>query len=79
MTSRTGSLRGDGRNVFNFSILRNFQIQESKKFQFRAELFNAFNHPSFGNPGIVLGAAGFGIVSSAGPARVVQFGMRFTY
>jgi hypothetical protein len=74
-----GILRGDGRNAFNFSVLRNFRITESKKLQFRAELFNAFNHPKFGNPGIVLGAAGFGIVNSAVPARTVQLGLRMTF
>ena len=74
-----GILRADGRSVFNFSVLRNFQITERKKVQFRAELFNAFNHPKFGNPGIVLGAAGFGIVNSAVPARTVQLGLRMAF
>jgi hypothetical protein len=74
-----GILRADGRNAFNFSVLRNFQITEHKKFQFRAELFNAFNHPKFGNPGIVLGAAGFGIVNSAVAARTVQLGLRMAF
>ena len=74
-----GILRADGRNVFNFSVLRNFQITERKKLQFRAELFNAFNHPKFGSPGIVLGAAGFGIVNSAVPARTVQLGLRMAF
>jgi hypothetical protein len=74
-----GILRADGRNVFNFSLLRNFQISERKKFQFRAEMFNAFNHPKFGNPGIALGAAGFGIVNSAVAARTVQLGLRMAF
>jgi hypothetical protein len=74
-----GIVRSDGRNLFNFSILRNFRLTESKKLQFRAELFNAFNHPKFGNPGIMLGAAGFGIVNSAVPARVIQLGLRLPF
>jgi hypothetical protein len=34
----------------DFSMSKNFRITESIKLQFRAEAFNAFNHPWFGNP-----------------------------
>ena len=34
----------------DFSMSKNFRITESVKLQFRAEAFNAFNHPWFGNP-----------------------------
>ena len=74
-----GILPADGRNGFNFSVLRNSYVRETHKLQFRAELFNAFNHPKLGNPGIVLGAAGFGVISSAVPARQVQLGLRYAF
>ncbi|MFB3828639.1 MAG: carboxypeptidase regulatory-like domain-containing protein [Bryobacteraceae bacterium] len=74
-----GLVRADGRNTFNFSILRNFAIGESRKAQFRAELFNAFNHVKFGNPGMALGGAGFGVISTAVAGRQVQLGLRFSF
>jgi hypothetical protein len=72
-------LRADGKAMFDFSILRNFVFTETKHMQFRAELFNAFNHPNFGNPGHTFGGPGFGIISSADPARRVQLGLRMVF
>jgi len=72
-------LRADGQVNFNFSILRNFFFAEGKRLQFRAELFNAFNHPNFGIPGHTFGGPGFGIVGSARAPRTVQLGLRLTY
>ena len=60
-------LRGDGNINFDFSILRNFSFTETKRLQFRAELFNALNHTNFNVPGRVFGAAGFGLVSGSAP------------
>jgi hypothetical protein len=72
-------LRVDGKVDFDFSILRNFAFSESKKFQFRAEIFNAMNHPNFGIPGQTLGGPGFGIISSSDPGRRIQLGIRFVF
>ena len=72
-------LRADGTANFDFSVLRNFRLAESKRVQFRGEFFNLFNHPQFNVPGRVLGGAGFGIVASAPAARVIQLGLRFTF
>ncbi|MFB3825789.1 MAG: carboxypeptidase regulatory-like domain-containing protein [Bryobacteraceae bacterium] len=72
-------LRGDGVMNVSFSVLRDFKITETKRVQFRSEFFNFTNHPTFGIPGRVLGGPGFGIVSGAQPARVVQLGLRMTF
>ncbi|MCL5742923.1 MAG: TonB-dependent receptor [Acidobacteria bacterium] len=72
-------LRSDGKTKFDFSVLRNFPVGEEKRLQFRAEMFNAFNHPDFGIPGHTFGGPGFGIVSSADAARSIQLGLRFTF
>lgn len=72
-------LRADGRTIINLSVLRNFPIGETKKLQFRGEIFNAPNHPNFNLPGATFGAPGFGVVNSASAARQVQLGMRMVF
>jgi hypothetical protein len=72
-------LRADGKVNFDFSILRNFAVSESKRLQVRAEMFNAFNHPNFGVPGHTFAGPGMGIISSADPGRRIQLGMRFVF
>jgi carboxypeptidase family protein/TonB-dependent receptor-like protein len=45
------AFHGPGLWDFDFSLFRQFPVTESKRFEFRVEFFNAFNHPNFGNPG----------------------------
>ncbi len=45
------ALRGFGAWEEDLAIRREFPIHEQVKLQFRAELFNIFNHPNFGDPG----------------------------
>jgi hypothetical protein len=40
-------------------------------------MFNAFNHPNFFEPDTNLGDSSFGTITSAYPARSVQFGGKF--
>ena len=47
--------------------------------QFRWELFNAFNHANFGFPGGTLGNPTFGQLTSAAPARKMQFGLKLIF
>jgi len=74
-----GLVRADGRVNFDFSMVKNFNLSESAFVQFRAELFNAFNHPDFGLPGHSLGGPGFGVISDATDARQMQFGLRIVF
>jgi len=60
-------LRGFGSAQWDFAVHREFVIHESLKLQFRAELFNALNHPNFGPPNGDLsgfGGSAFGQSSS---------------
>jgi hypothetical protein len=43
--------RGPGFNNWDISIFKNFPVGEGKKFQFRWEMYNAFNHTQFGQTG----------------------------
>jgi hypothetical protein len=71
-TAGRNTLQLPGINNLDFSIFKNFAINESKKLQFRVDLFNAFNHPQYipGSPNDVIpvdntGVAGVNTVSSS--------------
>ena len=44
--------------------------------QFRAEFFSLFNHPQLGNPDNRIGRGFFGIISSVGEQRALQFALK---
>jgi hypothetical protein len=75
----TGIVRGPGLIDLDFSVLRNFRIRERLHAEFRGEFFNALNHTNFGNPGAVFGSPTFGVISSAGPARQIEAGLRILF
>jgi TonB dependent receptor len=63
-----GILRGPGVANFDFTLAKNFSLNERRYFQFRTELFNAFNHPNFGPPNIARDSSGFGQILTAANA-----------
>jgi DNA polymerase III delta prime subunit len=71
-----GIMRGPGLVNLDFSIAKNIHLDENRYFQFRTELFNAFNHANFGPPDIRREAATFGRILTAGNARIVQFALK---
>jgi hypothetical protein len=73
-------LIGPGNRNLDMSMAKQFPIAESKHVQFRAEFFNAANHPNWGNPGTTLGTAAFGtITSNENLPRVMQLGLKLVY
>jgi hypothetical protein len=64
----------------DIAILKNIPISEQKRFEFRAELFNVFNHTQFVNPdGDSSDGSQFGQVTSARDPRLVQFALKFLF
>ena len=74
-----GIMRGPGLANFDFTLSKNFQINQRRYVQFRTEFFNAFNHANFGPPNIARESSGFGQILTAGNARIIQFGLKFYF
>ena len=78
-TSARSILTGPGQVVWNMGIHKNWMLQEAARLQFRWEMFNAFNRPNFSNPSTNINGGSFGLVTSAGAARSMLFGLRLDY
>jgi Carboxypeptidase regulatory-like domain/TonB dependent receptor len=64
----------------DFSVIKDTRITETKTLQFRAEFFNIFNFPTFGNLGATVGSPGFGYsYQTATAERQIQFGLRLIF
>jgi len=64
----------------DFNASKNFPLIEGMNLQFRAELFNLFNHTNFSNPDNGVQDGQFGqILSAAGPGREVQFALKLVF
>jgi outer membrane receptor protein involved in Fe transport len=71
---------GPGNNIFDFALHREFRLLEGHKVQFRAESFNAFNHPNWGIPGPYPDFGPFfGKIFTSGEPRRVQFALRYDF
>jgi len=73
-------LRGPHRTNIDCSIFKVATIAEHYKLQFRAEFFNALNHPQFDLPNSTIGSASAGIISSTvGSPRDIQMSLRLSF
>ena len=72
-------LSGPGRSSLDLALVRSIPLAEGFKSEFRAEWFNLTNRANFDLPQRTFGLPTFGRVLSAGQARQVQLGIRFTF
>src|SRR5204862_151556 len=72
-------LRGPGLATTDLTLEKSFPLPAGKKFDVRAEVYNLLNRTNFNIPGFTLGAADFGVISSARSARTVQLGARLSF
>ena len=70
---------GPGTNNWNISLIKDLRLTETKRLQFRAEVFNAFNHAQFLSPSGNILSGSFGFVTSAGAARIGQVAAKFYF
>jgi len=78
-TAGRNIVEGPALDSWDFSALKNVRLTESKEIQFRAELFNIFNHPNFRLPDSDISSPAFGQVQAALPPRLVQFGLKLLF
>jgi len=70
---------GPGFQNWDFGLLKDFQLVERLKMQFRAEFFNAFNQAHFQDPVKDVTDPNFGKIFGAAEPRDVQFGLKFIW
>ena len=72
---------GPGLDDWDFSVHKKIALSETRYLQFRAEIFNVFNHTNFSNPdgGFSDGPTEFGKITSAGDPRLLQFALKFFF
>jgi hypothetical protein len=64
----------------DFSMIKNTQLTERVRMEFRSEFFNIFNHSTFNTPTGVIGSGSFGLSTATQSAeRQIQFGARFLF
>lgn len=69
------TLFGPGRWNVDLALSKRFQ-----RVQFRAEIFNVFNHAQFAAPGTVAGAPNFGVIqSTVKSSRQIQFALKYVF
>ena len=73
------AVRGPGYATLDVSLVRTFTLSGDLRLQFRAESFNVTNHVNFGLPVADLNSANFGRILSAGPPRLMQFGLKLMF
>lgn len=76
-----GTLRAPSFFNFDASIGKKFNVTERQYIDFRMELFNAFNHVSYGAPGRdITNPSAFGqITSQVQNPRNIQFGLKYYF
>ncbi|MEP6569524.1 MAG: carboxypeptidase-like regulatory domain-containing protein [Acidobacteriota bacterium] len=81
-TAPRNAWRAPYQQNWDISLQKSFTIKESHSFQFRMDTFNVFNHPIFTTPSsvnIATPSTFTKIVGTAVPARLIQFGLKYSH
>jgi hypothetical protein len=72
--------RAPDQSSWDFSLIKYFNFTERLKMQFRAECYDALNHPNFDAPNLTPTGTSFGVISSQGsPSRQFQAALKLTF
>lgn len=74
-------LKGPGLNNADAALMKNWSLAERYRVQFRWEMFNAFNRPTFANPNADPSSGTYGRITGTGPIapRVMQAAVKVTF
>ena len=72
-------MHGSGFKNLDLAIIKRTDLTETTNIEFCTEIFNLTNTPPLGNANTVLGAAGFGTITTAGDPRVIQFKLKLNF
>ena len=62
----------------DLAVMKWFDLRgEALRMQFRAEMYNALNHPILGGPFVTVGASNAGVIGYADVSRQIQFALKF--
>ena len=76
----TSSLRADGVDNWDLSLVKKTKIFEAQNLEFRAEAFNIANHARFMAPNTSLSSPQFGqVTSTANKPRLLQLALRYNF
>ncbi len=75
----TGDILGPGLINFDVTLHKTFRIGEKQGIEFRAEVFNIFNHTNFKSVSTNFGSGTFGQVTSAADPRIMEFALRYQF
>lgn len=89
-TPDAGTFGNSGRNTLigpawkdmDFSLAKHFRLRklgEGGDLEIRADAFDAFNVPNFGQPNAEIGTPTAGIITSAGTSRTLQLGAKLKF
>ncbi len=72
-------INAPGRYNWDLAMQKEFHIFETQSLQFRAEAFNLPNSVSMGDPDTTFDGNHFGQITTATPARIIQFALRYSF
>jgi hypothetical protein len=73
------NILGPGSLIFNAGLSRAFRIRESQTVEIRGEAQNVLNRINYGNPVATLTSSTFGQILNSGPARIMQFAIKYAF
>ena len=77
--SAVGYVTGPIFSVTDFSVRKRFHFGERRDLRLQGDVFNAFNRNNFNNIQTVVTNANFGVLTSSGPGRSIQLGIKFGF
>ena len=73
------TLTGPGNISIDFSLFKNFPVNERVRFQFRTEAFNVINHPNFSNMSTTYDGSSPGQLTTAQASRQIQLALKLLF